>query len=221
MTEAEWLACEDPQPMLEAFDFHLPLVTVRTCFDGDLRRCRQFAISCCHQVWVRLPVWGKQTLGVLERYIDGRASEAEFRVDVVQQVSWAGARSQWLVGLAYSYGSARFDSPYAAARRVAEGCAAVDVPIPPVFRRAFQADLLRCIFGNPFHPVTILPEWRTGAVIALAQQMYESRDFSAMPILADALMDAGCSDEAILAHCRGNTPHRRGCHVIDALTGRS
>jgi hypothetical protein len=51
--------------------------------------------------------------------------------------------------------------------------------------------------------------------------MYESRDFSAMPILADALEDAGCTDEAILTHCRGPGPHCRGCHVIDAIQEKS
>lgn len=70
-------------------------------------------------------------------------------------------------------------------------------------------------------PCEFSPEWRTSTVLALAQAMYDSRDFSAMPILADALQDAGCSDEVILAHCRGAGPHVRGCHVIDALTGRS
>jgi hypothetical protein len=50
--------------------------------------------------------------------------------------------------------------------------------------------------------------------------MYESRDFSAMPILADALQDAGCEDESILAHCRGPGPHVRGCWVVDLVLGR-
>ncbi|WP_148087863.1 hypothetical protein [Gemmata obscuriglobus] len=52
-------------------------------------------------------------------------------------------------------------------------------------------------------PCEFLPEWRTDTVLALAQAMYDCKDFSAMPILADALQDAGCADEAILTHCRG------------------
>jgi hypothetical protein len=47
--------------------------------------------------------------------------------------------------------------------------------------------------------------------------MYESREFSAMPILADALQDAGCNDDAVLDHCRGEGPHVRGCWVVDLV----
>ncbi len=87
-------------------------------------------------------------------------------------------------------------------------------------KRAELARNLRDIFGNPFHPVTFLSEWRTSTVLALAQQMYDSRDFSAMPILADALQDAGCADEALLAHCREPGAHVRGCWVVDLVLGR-
>jgi hypothetical protein len=62
------------------------------------------------------------------------------------------------------------------------------------------------------------PEWRTDTVKTLAKQMYDAREFSAMPILADALQDAGCDNEAILAHCRSaEHPHLRGCWVIDLV----
>jgi len=54
--------------------------------------------------------------------------------------------------------------------------------------------------------------------LTLARQIYESRDFSAMPILADALQDAGCDNEDILSHCRDtNQPHVRGCWVVDLV----
>ena len=79
---------------------------------------------------------------------------------------------------------------------------------------------LRDIFGNPFRPVAFSPEWRTSTVVALASQMYESRDFSAMPILADALQDAGCEDEQVLAHCCAEGPHVRGCFVVDQVLGK-
>src|SRR5207253_1637200 len=68
--------------------------------------------------------------------------------------------------------------------------------------RKAQADLLRDIFGNPFRPVAFNPAWRTSTAVALAQQMYDSRDFGAMPILADALQDAGCTNDDVLNHCR-------------------
>jgi hypothetical protein len=87
--------------------------------------------------------------------------------------------------------------------------------------RARQADLLRCIFGNPFRPVALDRAWLTSTVTALASQMYESRDFGAMPILADALQDAGCENDDVLSHCRNPGPHARGCWVVDLVLGKS
>jgi hypothetical protein len=87
---------------------------------------------------------------------------------------------------------------------------------------AAQTNLLRDIFGNPFRPVSFDSNWRTSTAIALAKQMYDSRDFSAMPILADALQDAGCENEDVLNHCR--TPdgvHVRGCWVVDLVLGKT
>jgi hypothetical protein len=73
---------------------------------------------------------------------------------------------------------------------------------------------------NPFRPVAFDPEWRTSTAVALAGQMYEARDFSAMPILADALQDAGCDNADILDHCRSPGPHVRGCWVVDLVLGK-
>ncbi|MBY0461211.1 MAG: hypothetical protein K2V38_28135 [Gemmataceae bacterium] len=81
-----------------------------------------------------------------------------------------------------------------------------------------QASLVRDIFGNPFRPVTFAPDWRTESAVLLARGMYESRDFGAMPILADALQDAGCDNGDILAHRReANQVHVRGCWVVDLI----
>jgi hypothetical protein len=86
----------------------------------------------------------------------------------------------------------------------------------------FQIDLIYDIFGNPFRPVPYDPSWRTSAAVSLASQIYESRDFAAMPILADALQDAGCDHADILAHCRdANAVHVRGCWVVDLVLGKS
>lgn len=90
--------------------------------------------------------------------------------------------------------------------------------------RAAQAHLLRDIFGNPFRPVTFAPAWLTwhgGLVVSMAQRMYDSRDFSDLPILADALEEAGCSDPDILGHCRQPGEHVRGCWVVDLVLGKS
>jgi hypothetical protein len=83
------------------------------------------------------------------------------------------------------------------------------------------AILLRDIFGNLFRPVSFSPDWRTGTAVSLARVMYESREFSAMPILADALQDAGCDNDDILSHCRDATQlHARGCWVVDLVLGK-
>ncbi|MBA4062499.1 MAG: hypothetical protein C0501_02110 [Isosphaera sp.] len=79
----------------------------------------------------------------------------------------------------------------------------------------------RDIFGNPFRPAALDPGWRTGTVLSLARGMWEARDFSGMPVLADALQDAGCPDEEaeLLSHCRSGGEHVRGCWVLDLVLG--
>ena len=84
-----------------------------------------------------------------------------------------------------------------------------------------QSRLLRDIFPNPFRPVAIDPDWRASSVISVARNMYDSRDFSPMPLLADALQDAGCENEDILNHCRGDGTHVRGCWVVDLILNKS
>jgi hypothetical protein len=74
------------------------------------------------------------------------------------------------------------------------------------------------IFGNPFRLINFSPMWRTSTTVSLARTVYESRDFSAIPILADALQDAGCDSTDILDHCRDTSPaHVRGCWVVDLV----
>jgi hypothetical protein len=82
-----------------------------------------------------------------------------------------------------------------------------------------QCRLAREIVGNPFRPVAFNPHWRTSDVVGVARAIYEDRAFDRLPILADALMDAGCADEQILAHCRGGGPHVRGCWAVDLALG--
>jgi hypothetical protein len=85
-----------------------------------------------------------------------------------------------------------------------------------------QAGLLRDIFGNTFRQGALNPAWLTPTVLALANGIYSNRAFDRMPILADALQDAGCDDAAILDHCRNpNGVHVRGCWVVDLLLARS
>ena len=86
---------------------------------------------------------------------------------------------------------------------------------------AEQAILVRDIFGNPFRPVAFAPEWRTASAVALAEAMYAARAFDRMPVLADALEEAGCTHPDILAHCRGDGPHVRGCWVVDLVLDKA
>ena len=86
-------------------------------------------------------------------------------------------------------------------------------------RRA-NAELVRDIFGNPFRLISFSSEWRTDTALSLSRTMYDTRDFSAMPILADALQDAGCDSDDILNHCRAGGVHVRGCWVVDLVLGK-
>jgi hypothetical protein len=85
---------------------------------------------------------------------------------------------------------------------------------------AEQADFVRDIFRHPSSPVRYDPRWRTTDTLGLARGIYEDRAFDRLPILADALIDAGCDDAAILGHCRGPGPHVRGCWVVDLVLGK-
>jgi hypothetical protein len=87
--------------------------------------------------------------------------------------------------------------------------------------RRLAASLLRELLLDPFVPPTWNSDWFTSTARDLAAHIYAEREFSAMPILADALQDAGCNDEHILNHCRANKPHARGCWVLDAILGKS
>ena len=58
-------------------------------------------------------------------------------------------------------------------------------------------------------------------MVGLARAFYDDRAFDRLPLLADALMDAGCASEEILAHCRSEGPHFRGCWVVDLALGKT
>jgi hypothetical protein len=55
----------------------------------------------------------------------------------------------------------------------------------------------------------------------VGESIYADRAFDRLPILADALEEAGCTDADILAHCRGPGPHARGCWVVDLILGKT
>jgi hypothetical protein len=86
--------------------------------------------------------------------------------------------------------------------------------------RAVVCGWVRDIAGNLVRPVHFDARWRTADVTGLAWSAYDDRAFDRLPLLADALMDAGCADADILAHCRSAGPHVRGCWVVDLALGK-
>ena len=102
-------------------------------------------------------------------------------------------------------------------------CIAEDADLRP-FPNPFGQPLgpiCREQFGTPFAAPDWNPAWLTSTVRDLAAHIYATREFTTTPILADALQDAGCDDEQILTHCRGEKPHARGCWVLDAILGKT
>jgi hypothetical protein len=208
MTEAEWLTCVEPERMMKRF-YPTP----------SFRKYRLFGCACCRHAWEVSPVTPSplavRTVEVAELFAEGLATEAELAdcrtrlLDVIR-----GRSTTDHDNTAYCVTGLRtvMDAKNASqlCRRV------VSSPDEALVQVKFNRD----IFGNPFRPVALSPEWRTDTALALAQQMYESRDFSAMPILADALQDVGCDNDDILNHCRGPGPHVRGCWVVDLVLGK-
>ena len=90
--------------------------------------------------------------------------------------------------------------------------------------KVYRSDRLRCLFANPFHPLPVIDpawlSWNGGAVGKLAASIHAERRFGDLPVLADALEEAGCTDADLLAHCRSGGGHLRGCWAVDLLLGQ-
>jgi hypothetical protein len=86
--------------------------------------------------------------------------------------------------------------------------------------RRTQCVLLRCIFGDMFRTLKRDSFWLTSTATALARGVYDDRAFDRLPLLADALEDAGCTDAELLGHLRGPGPHVRGCWAVDLVLGK-
>jgi hypothetical protein len=190
MTEEQWLACEDPGPMLvflhdRASDRKLKLFVLAV-----LRSSRAWladAPAHAPKVVKQLEAWiegGNKPRGTAWRREDSKTIQtgAEMAIDV----------TEW---------------------RSAPGGEGNDVPLP------LQAALIREIVDNPFRPVSLSPSWLTADVVRMAQGAYDTRAFAELPILADALEDAGCN-EAVLSLLRSPGPHVRGCWVVDLVLGK-
>ena len=212
MTEADWLSATHPRPILEKLGGR-----------ASERKLRLFAAACCRRIWHLFPDERCQaSIETAERYADGCATENE--LDVSQRATPHSTQFDPTVTFIKKcafYAASWAVNQFAmnAAMCAAESATAA-VPTP-TNEAAAQAVTLRDIVGNPFRPVALDPAWRTEAVVGLAAGIYADRAFDRLPVLADALEDAGCADADMLSHCRGPGPHVRGCWVVDLLLGKS
>jgi hypothetical protein len=227
MTEREWLRCDDPANMLSA----------GTEFDRP-RRWRLLALICGERVKPLLYAGScKTAIDALPKFVDGLISSDDLRIahnaanaeyasliddaceqrafyiqaSAVKAVVLATSPELTLRNLQRILGLQRDAIAYASDR---DG-----IPVRASESKS-QIAWIRDIFGNPFRPVAFDPRWRTEDVLGLARGIYEERAFDRLPLLADAVMDAGCADEQVLEHCRSDGPHVRGCWVVDLVLGK-
>jgi hypothetical protein len=206
------------------------------------RKPRLFAIACCRSLeqWLTEPTCFL-AIDRVERYVEKQASKHELASlrrdflkperDRLRRRCVAGALSDWpdlipnadrpTVCLA-SWDACRavlrgsgWDAAYGAAQS-----AVTAHRYSPQTEYGLIKALFNDVFRNPFCPLTFDPGWRTSDVRGLAQAIYDNKNFESMPILSDALMDAGCDEEEIIGHCRRDGPHVRGCWVVDLVLGK-
>jgi hypothetical protein len=242
MTEAEWLVCGDVDELLR----HLRRDSRIVRSPIGRRKLRLFACGCCRQVWQLIEDHRSRRLVELsEQLADGLADPLELAAaeDAARSAkSDADAASAGLSSVTHirKVGAAIGAALQTAAKesyeaaRVSSGGTLCSVgghwntrePNPAWEAQAKrQADLLRCIFGNPFRPSpTLAPSilaHNGGTALRLAAAIYEGRAFDRLPVLADALEDAGCGDAEVLGHCRSGGEHVRGCWVVDLVLGKA
>jgi hypothetical protein len=233
MTEAEWLACDDPMAMA---------LFLQPAWKARERKRRLFGVACCRRVWdVIAEKHSREAVEVAEQYADGDASHvALFGAEMVAREvadSWiipahddpaflpshAGEFGVWAAIVVSDNLSERaFESVNHALRYLGD-------PARPVAAElAAQARLARDIFGNPFCAAVFDADWRTTDVVALAQACYSERRLpdgelhaDCLAVLADALEEAGCTDANLLDHLRSPGPHVRGCWALDLILGKS
>ncbi|WP_238602892.1 hypothetical protein [Fimbriiglobus ruber] len=218
MTEAEWLTATDPTPMLEFLSGK-----------ASDRKLRLFACACCRRIWHLITEEGSQNaVATAERMSDEQVTDDE-RWGVMVEAQYMPDNA---ANAAYNSLCSFPDYPDRTARQATWAVAneteahQLSEALNPAWEHKRlseclkQAVDLRDIFGNPFRPSTIDPSCLTSSVHVLATGIYADRTFDRLPILADALQDAGCDNEEILQHCRGPGPHARGCWAVDLLLGK-
>jgi hypothetical protein len=231
MKRAEWLTSTKLLALLGA----LP----RQVSD---RKRRLLACACCRLIWDKLRDRRSQkAVEVAERMADGIARDAEIEKAVTQasaahQVAENALRDYFGTAtrpqanhpafLAFSTTDSALSclSPNAKAAACTAAISTSNIIHDLEPTDEVPLTLLRCIFGNPFRPPKVSPgwlAWHNATIPRLAQDIYDSRAFDRLPILADALEEAGCTNAEILNHCRQPGPHARGCWVVDLILGKT
>lgn len=229
MTEAEWLAREEPDLMLGG---------LRERGLASERKQRLFAVACCRRVWHLLTdERSRAAVRMAERHADGQAGLKELartRVAAVTAADRVARNAGWAAYHAAvqrvtdesidSACMAAVESQARSARRAARAAGADEAAAWEAGRVAelrAQADLLRELFGPlPFRDVPVSSSWlrwNDGTVVKLARALYDGRRFDELGILADALEEAGCAEPELLAHCRAGGEHVRGCWALDLI----
>jgi hypothetical protein len=198
------------------------------------RQRRLFACACARLCWEHLtdPV-GRRAVETAEAFCDGGAGKAELRAFDRAARSALEALPMVVSPPASALGAAMFACTSQlqwGAGRAAEcavecltSAATTDAAgRPAAMKRAHQIvrTVMHDVFGNPFRRVAFDPRWRTADTVGVARGIYEDGAFERMPLLCDALMDAGCADDAILSHTRRRV-HVRGCWLIDQVLGKT
>jgi hypothetical protein len=243
MTETEWLAAAEPEPMLDYLRGR-----------ATARKRRLFAVACCRSVWHLLTdERSRRAVELAERYADGLADEEDLRraaagAETVAEAlaAYAGPTDRNAESSAAfaALNATRADgnvASYVAANAASaayhEGAIdAEDEDLTTALarrpgaaasrarERTEQADILRELFGNPFKPVTVDRAWllwNGGTVSALATKVYAENAFDRLPLLADSLEDAGCWETNLLGHLRGPGAHARGCWALDLILAKN
>jgi hypothetical protein len=224
MTEAEWLKCEDPQPMLDFLRGK-----------ASERKLGLYDLACCRHIWhLLVDVRSQQAVEIAERFVDRLADRADLdrARKLAAHATWAIDHEREVAGMETSRRrTLRAAEAVEYTLRQISGRVGVFCLLEPLLADEDEATQgkqhaglnhsLRCIFGPmPFRPVSIHPAWRSATVTSLAQAIYDERAFDRLPILADALEDAGCTNADLLGHCRGGGEHVRGCWVVDLVLGK-
>ena len=224
MTEEEWLVNREPSVMILFLEERSWIEAPDAPASPHERKFRLFAIACCRHIEHLLTDQrSRDALAVIERWVEGDASdEAKHNAArTAGMVTWDLEHTEdGQLQAAYAVCTTVDDIQEAHTDTIKAAEEAANA-VRNASEEAYQADLVREIFGNPFRPVAVDPAWRTFDVMALATGIYAEKAFDRMPILADALQDAGCDSDAILDHLRDpKAVHVRGCWALDLVLGK-